>query len=388
MRGIALPPLVERDMDVVATVAREHFGPDRLEGAALAAEVQRVSALYNGGRAPAAGDARALCARLRFFLPRDLPKLDGPLAELARVDAFPERDALRVLDLGAGLGTSTLALSRFAARTGIATRLEVDAVDRDTDALALARRVWARAADWGGVPIAARPIAMDLGRLVGARLNRNYDVVLLGLVWNELTREAPEEQAAEQHLAWLAEITPRVADDGVVVILEPALRRETRILHRVRDALARRPGPPHVFAPCVRRGDCPMLARERDWCHERVSCPLPASLSALAHAAGLREHDLTYSYLTLHMQARSLREIAPVPLLRVVGGPLRTKGKRELFICGDVPATRARLLDRDASPPNAVFDTLGRGDVVTIAGDAPTSDAWRVREATRIDRFP
>ena len=378
-------------MAVVAAVAREHFGRETLDGAVLAAEVQRLSALYNAGRAPESGDARALCARLRFFMPRDLPKLDGPLAELAQVDAFPERDSLRVLDLGAGVGTSTLALARFAARTGIAARLEVDAVDHDTGALALARRVWARAGDWGGVPITARPIAMDLARPVRARLNRAYDVVLLGLVWNELARdepEEPEERAAERHLAWLAEITPLVADDGVLVIVEPALRQQTRILHRVRDALARRPGPPHVFAPCVRRGDCPMLARERDWCHELVPSALPATLAALARMAGLREHDLTYSYLTLHMQARSLREVAPVPLLRVVGGPLRTKGKRELFVCGDVDATRVRLLDRDATMANAVFDVLGRGDVVTIAGDVPTSDAWRVRDETRVVRFP
>lgn len=372
-----------------AELARECFGRDVVEGVALAHEVRRVSDLYNAGRAPEPGDARALCARLRFFLPRDLPKLDGPLAELARVGAFPRRETLRVLDLGAGVGTSTLGLARFAAARDAAARLDVDAIDRDRAALAIAARVWERSRAWGGVPIVARSLAMDLTRLNRARLRPPYDVVLLGLVLGELAGSVGEEAAAADQFARLAEIVPCVAEDGVLVILEPALRRRSRVLHRVRDALAHSPVPPYVFAPCVRRGDCPMLARERDWCHEEVPLALSPALAALARAAGLRDRDLTYSYLTLHMRARSLREIGPASLLRVVGGPLRSKGKVELLVCGDVPALRLRRLDREAGPANAAFGALARGDVIAL-GDADESDAsvWRVGAGTRVDRSP
>jgi SAM-dependent methyltransferase len=380
------PGLTERDVAAVAAIAREHFGGHAVEGAALAAEVRRVSKLYNAGRAPITGDPGALRARLCFYFLRDLPKLDRPFAELGRVDALPRRDVLRVLDLGAGVGTSTLALARFVARHRPAARVEVDAVDRDAAALALARRIWSRAEAWGGAPIDARTIAMDLSRLEARRLRPPYDVTLLALVWNELSPGEDEDRAAARHLAWLDGVMPWLAEDGVLVILEPALRRETRVLQRVRDRLARAPGQPYVFAPCVRRGDYPMLARARDWCHERVPLALPETLAALARDAGLREQDLTYSYLTLHMQPRSLRELAREPLWRIVGGPLRSKGKRELLVCGDATAGRARRLDRDASPDNAVFEELTRGDLASITGAEESGDVVRVGAATRVGR--
>jgi hypothetical protein len=58
----------------------------------------------------------------------------------------------------------------------------------------------------------------------------------------------------------------------------------------------------------------------------------------------------------------------------VVSGHIRTKGKREAFVCGEVrqagalvPA-RARLvrLDRDAREANAAWESAVRGDLLSI----------------------
>lgn len=357
------PIVLER----LAAIARAALGRASLEGAPLAAELRRVSALYNAGLAPEPNDVGALCARLRFFLPRDLPKIEGPLRELARVGALPRRTPLRVLDLGAGLGTSSLGLARFCAALGAADRLVVDAIDRDEGALELAVRIAADASRLGAVPVDLRPHALDLASLDATRLRPPYDVVLLGLVASELAPpDADEAAAAAAHVDRVRRIAELAAPDGAIVVLEPALRGPSRALHRVRDALVQAGGPPFVFAPCVRRGDCPMLVRPRDWCHESVALELPPELARLARAAGLREQDLTYSYLTLHMEARSLRELAPVPLLRIVGGPLRSKGKIEVYVCGDAPVRRLRELDRHARRDARRLGDLGRGDLLAV----------------------
>jgi hypothetical protein len=170
------------------------------------------------------------------------------------------------------------------------------------------------------------------------------------------------------------------------------LRETSRALHAVRDQLATRTEPPFVFAPCLHREiGCPMLRRERDFCHERVRCELPEPLATLARNAGLRDTDLTYSYLTLHHAPRSLlelsRTIEPGLLLRAVSGSLPSKGKIELWLCGEMVAPRGMRLDRHASDENAAFELAGRGTVLRIDPADCGEDGSRLRigPTTRVD---
>src|SRR5262249_20604063 len=104
------------------------------------------------------------------------------------------------------------------------------------------------------------------------------------------------------------------------------------------------------------------------WCHEDLPVDLPPALAPIARAAGLRWQGLTFSYLVLRKDGKTLGAG-----WRVVSDPIVTKGKRELFLCGkvspDVPAERLRVqrLDRHTSPANAAFGELVRGDCVSVA---------------------
>jgi hypothetical protein len=179
----------------------------------------------------------------------------------------------------------------------------------------------------------------------------------------------------------------RAAADGAVVLIEPALRDRTRHLHALRDALVA--GGAHVFAPCLHGAPCPALAQEGAWCHEDLDVDLPPWLAPVAARAGLRWQGLTFSYLVLRKDGRSLRDYARpgAALVRMVSEPIVTKGKREAFLCGDlrgpdgdlVPMrVRARQLDRDESAANAAWQGAARGDV--LACDPPI-DASRPRIA-------
>ncbi|HEX2679008.1 MAG TPA: small ribosomal subunit Rsm22 family protein [Polyangiales bacterium] len=386
-RGLSsrVPALTDAWLDRLDAVSADALGVSDVRGTKLADAVARVSHAYNLQRdalAELQGDDDALCARLKFFLPRDLLKVHGPLSELHALDALPKRTAWRVLDLGAGLGSTSLGAARFAALSGCAERLQVTAVDIDAEALALFERVAPTAALLPGVAIELRTLAADLRQpaALRAQLSPPYDVILMGLALNELHAEGAATAAA----ASLMEISGLLADDGVLIVLEPALRETSRVLHAVRDVLAARAARPHVFAPCLRSAPCPMLARPRDYCHERVPHALPPRLAELAQRAGLRDADLTYSYLTLHAQPRSLNELAAnrpdVSLYRAVSAPLPSKGKLELWLCGAQAAPRAMRLDRHASPDNAAIESAGRGSLLRIAGTkAGDGDEARLR---------
>jgi hypothetical protein len=247
----------------------------------------------------------------------------------------------RALDLGAGTGAAGAALR---ARFGGA--LEVVSVDR-----------------------VAGPgiIATDLQRDVPAVSGR-FDLIvaahLLGELFLEAAPEARLEALARRVLAWRRDL---LAERGLVILVEPALRETSRALLGVRDRLiAAGLG---VVAPCFWTGPCPALARERDWCHDAAAVP------------GAPSPRVDFSYLVLRGDRT---EAAPPERVRVVSDLLVEKGRLKIFGCGPSGRHPYVRLDRAASPANAPFDRLERGDVASIAGAVPAADGLRVIAETAI----
>lgn len=356
----------------------------------LVAAVHAVSQAYTRERHAidqgATGEA-AYRARRRFYLPRDGAKLVKPLVELHGARALPQGQRLRVLDLGAGLGSTSLgAAATLGQLPGVSVReLVVDAVERDPGALRHFTRI-AAGCEAAGLPrVTVRPLPVDLRKHVA---QGPYDLILLGLVLNELLAEAPE-QAAQRLAALVAELAP----GGSLIVLEPALREPTRALHHTRDALRAHAGVA-VFGPCVHHAACPMLASPKDWCHEDVEATLPDTLARVARVAGLRFERLTYAYLTLRRADDGTASVAALlpPQVegatdphRVVSQTLASKGKREWFACGARGRVRVTRLDRHASASNAGFDAAQRGDVVRLPVVAPGSPDVRVHAGSELD---
>ncbi len=347
---------------------------------ALALMVERQSRRYRGEDVPLArGDE--LAARALFWLPRDLPKAALPIAELSAAGALPLRP-LRVLDLGAGLGATSLGLAR--ALPPGASVGSLTAVDRDADALALLRRVTAEARSRGLIPAIPELVTetRDLARAHWDAGLGTYDLVTVGLALVEVTRGLADESARGQGIAALLRVAlPHVSPDGALVVLEPAGRDDARALQRARDALAAEGVT--VFAPCPHARGCPMLANPTDWCHEDLAdASLPPWLVPVARAAGLRWEGLTFSYLVLRRDGRTLAAHAVssaggagVPL-RLLSPPLVTKGKTEVVACGDLPpGTSTRLMElqraaRDArETSHGLLADTARGDVITVAAE-------------------
>ncbi|MEZ4336370.1 MAG: small ribosomal subunit Rsm22 family protein [Sandaracinaceae bacterium] len=364
---------------VVDDLAPKVLGPADRRGQPLAAEVRRLSEVYTRERHALAEASGALAARLRFFFLRDLLKITGPLEELA--GDLPAGPVWRVLDLGAGLGTTTLGLATVAKARGI-ERIEVTAVERDGAALDVFEGLAREGARRGLIPelrIDAR--RMDVDRLDLGSL-RKADLVVAGLVLNELFGDRAEADRLDAAEAWLRGLVDRLAPGGSAIVLEPALKRQSRTLQTLRDRLAEL-----VYAPCLRAGECPLLRRERDWCHAALPVELPEPLAALAAESGLRQSRLTYAYLTLRADGKRLEGHGDPRALRIVGGPVQSKGKAEWDACGEAGLVRLRRLDRERAPSNAVMDSALRGTVLRLA-EAPADGAdVRLRPGVEIARI-
>ncbi|MFT3923688.1 MAG: small ribosomal subunit Rsm22 family protein [Myxococcales bacterium] len=359
-------------------------------GGALSDAVAELSRVYTRERDALAERSRGqtvLGARLAFFLPRDLVKVLGPLSEIKDwLVAHPER-SLRVLDVGAGLGATSLGLSRFLRLAGARVeRLEVTALERDARALSVFEHL---CGELVAMPDEFVPIQLDARTqdVSDARLGSEFDLVLFGFVLNELYTDLPVEQRITRRTQLLEQAASRLRPGGAVIVLEPALKESTRELMRVRDELAASPKAPFVFAPCTRLGPCPMLAGERDWCHQELPYVLPPALAQVAQGAGLRFEGLSYASLVLRNEPRVF---TPAPgaegdaLYRIVSERLESKGKLELYGCGEAGYVRFTRLERDDSEENRAFGEARRGDLLRIA--EPLDPPGRLGKQTRAKR--
>lgn len=316
-----------------------------------------------------------LAARLGFWFPRDLRKVEGAVRELQL--EVPTDRPLRVVDLGAGLGASHRGLLRGLGGAGL---VEVLAVDDDPRALSLASELAKKLGGEGERRVELRTEQASFAAFV-ARI-KPVDVVLVGQVLGELDRGEPEEVRQTRH-AEMLEVLARKAQ--TLIVVEPALRLRARHVQHLRAALIARGL--HIHAPCLHEGACPQLTKETDWCHEDLPIDLPEWLVPVARAAGLRFEGLTFSHLVVRKEPRA----ATRPLLRAVSGPLVSKGKRELLVCGaplvDPSQHGLRLgrLDRAKSRENEAFDDLVRGDVFELEPHA-VDEKGRLGATTRVVR--
>ena len=235
----------------------------------------------------------------------------------------------RALDLGAGTGAAGAALR---ARFGEA--LELVSVDR---------------VQGPGI------VAADLQREVPNVLGR-FDLIVAAHLLGELFLSEPAdrrlEALARRVLTWSRAL---LAEGGLVILVEPALRETSRALLGVRDRLL--VAGLGVVAPCFWTGPCPALERERDWCHD---------------AAPVRSAPrVDFSYLVL----RTAATVAPPSTsVRVVSDRLVEKGRLKIFGCGPSGRSPIVRLDRASSAANAAFGQLERGDVATIADARAATD--------------
>lgn len=353
-------------------------------GAALADAVSELSRAYTRERDQLATRAQgqtALAARLAFFLPRDLPKVFGALEELAAAGRLALPGTLRVLDVGAGLGATSLGVARWLAlHAPQGTRLEVTALEPDAAALRVFRHLSGALPELGAE---FAPLTLDAraSTLEGTTLGADYDLILFGFVLNEIGSSAPPDARVKERAELLLRAAAHLKPGGAMVILEPALKETARELMAVRDALAARDAPPYVFSPCLRSGPCPMLESPRDWCHQERDYALPPKLAQIARLAGLRYEGLSYASLVLTDAPRAYAAPEGEALYRVVSERLETKGKLELFGCGEAGYVRLSRLDREASADNRAFGDAQRGHVLRVSAEQP-----RIGATTRVTR--
>ncbi len=315
-------------MDLRDLLARYHA--DRGGSVAETAEgVRELSDMFNGltrHRPGYLSNPKLRRAYVHYYLTVNAEKVGRVLREL---DLYsPKGKPPRVLDFGCGPGTAAIATLLH---RPVADLCLVDVVDEALDDA----RYFCRA-------LGVEPRTMhEIPHL------EKFDLILAANVYSE-------------HLAPLEE---RLADDGHLLVIEPALKTSTQKLMKWRDDAVARGF--KVAAPCLGQTKCPMLERDDLWCHQDVSWPRTGPVAEIDRRLGLNKESLKYSYVVLTKTGRTLADLQGD--VRVVSNLHKEKGKAWAWVCGrQGPLCRAEVLSRHRSDATAAFFHADRGHVLSL----------------------
>lgn len=336
---------------------------------------KKLSLAFTGQSAPLAknyfNDPVLRSGYLLYYLPVNYLKVMRVLSEFNPEELVSGR--VRILDLGAGPGTSMFGIMSFYAtliRDGHIKDawLDFTLIDQNFNALRDAKALHdlyrdQLAADAPGFQSVCSVKNYDMKRGGLKRFLRGYryHLIILSNVINELGSETQQRLLLAQLLR--EQVEP---NKGKVIVIDPASQKTSRRLQALRDFVIHE-GLGHVHAPCLHAGDCPLnQANLRDWCHFYFDWERPNFIERVDKLVGIKKQRLQCSYLVLGPTPRSFKKIlsAAEHTWRVISNPLNSKGKKELVLCGPPGRYHVMRLDRDQSATNKGFDGAIRGHLV------------------------
>lgn len=343
----------------------------------LREQMARLSAEFAPGvsRTPQHADAYSL-----YNFPANFMKTMLVLLEARRsltAFAFPgARSRLRMLDIGCGEGAAMLGAYHALADAGAGLEFRMTGIDASARMLARGRQMVRRVAGQDA-RLKARFVNLDAGNTQNPVYDRKYDVILC-------VNSLAEIYAAEiLPRDYMGRLYGALADDGLLVIIEPALKIYSRRLMELRDGLTRHTAM-QVILPCLHSAPCALVGArgKEEWCHQSRAWSPPAFLRILNEGLHREIDVLKFSYLVI---VRARTAPARPDAYRVVSQRLREKGRTRCYLCGPEGRIELVRLNRSRSAANAPFDRVAKGQAVVLENVCKRKpDYWEIAADTKV----
>lgn len=280
--------------------------------------------------------------RVLFYLITDIAKTLFILEEIK----LPEKKTYKILDLGCGGGSELCAFLLWLSSKSVNdAHLEIYGVDTDHAMLFWFKEIITRLAKRCGITVSLHPVHKDILRF---SRREKFDVIFMVNALCELNG------SAVQKAAHVKKISACLKEDGVFIVIEPALKNAARSFHEVRNVLMKEDGL-YIVSPCFHAKDCPALKRERTYCYATAHFPLTPFAERIADALKLQRRELNFAYLVLSPMKVEHEENA----FRIISHPLKTKGKVTYILCDEEQLKDVSFLKRDAPPEFHKWDVVG-----------------------------
>jgi len=177
----------------------------------------------------------------------------------------------------------------------------------------------------------------------------NFDASLV-LFGNVLNESDPESGVFHQGLAPFLK-NPK---GGGLLLLEPAFREPSQRLSVIRDEVVLSESRLPVWGPCLHLEKCP-LSSGKNWCHFSVPAELPGTFfrKFSIKLGGVRDW-LKFSYIWFAAKSSEKAAQPAKGLVRVISDPIRTSGGLKNLVC------RPERFTYETTPRKPIY----RGEVI------------------------
>jgi hypothetical protein len=260
-----------------------------------------------------------------------------PGAIQAALSHASETGVLRIVDVGSGPGTASLALLCFLleeflpkkeGKTSLPFRVELVWIDHNEtilkDGEKLLEQILALFPEIDG------DISLKKEARAWWKHPREFNFEASLILFGNVLNECPDDPRI--YLQGLAPFLKNPKGGGVL-LLEPAIREASQRLSRIRNEVVLSDQPLPLWGPCLHLGKCP-LSEGKNWCHFSVPAELPGTFfrKFSIKLGGIREW-LKFSFIWIASRESEKRARAPKALVRVVSDPLRTAQGLQNLIC-------------------------------------------------------
>lgn len=286
-------------------------------------------------------------------------------------------DTLRILDLGCGTGAATWGvLDYLSTHEHSIKKVEVTFADYIKENLDICKKLFALQEVEFEIHADYHQIDIKDDRVVKKVFGEGkYDLIIMMNTLNEL----PEDGDTER----INTFTALLADDGALLIIEPASKPESRRLLSFRDTAIWKKMT--VYSPCTHQAKCPALIKADDWCFNEVGWERPEFIRHIDDEVGNVRLSLKYCYIILMKNGTTLHgNLGLSGASRIVSEVFAEKGRTRAVICDREGRGEHVLNKRDKSLNNKLLMDAERFDLVTIKDAEKREHDTRILESSTI----
>ena len=299
-------------------------------------------------------DNELLSAYGLFFLPQSFVRTTYALRFITEARQWKAPSTpLRILDLGSGPGSCGIACAHYFKQLGVPA-LELNALDHSATALA-ALEPFAEAVLGNKCHVKTR---IGDAHRTDTWPEGPFDIIIAGFVLNEM--KSLNQSAL---VAWIESMKDRLTPDGLILILEPALKVTSQRLQKLSDEIAAHEIVARI-GPELDAHPCPQLADGVHWSHEVRHWQIPSNTEFINRKLHRDLRDVRFTFAAFSNQKiKSLDQsaIRIVSDIQIIKGLLRFIGVQNGQLQTVEVSTRG-LSKHDVKVLAAKFE---RGDIVS-----------------------
>jgi len=340
---------------------------------------EQMRRLSSDFRSDSPSEAKYSDAYFLYNFPSNVAKTMYVLTEIKK--HYPhlllDRSRYGILDVGCGDGAGMVGLYHTLKSTDDSLEFRFTGIDSSRKLLERARRVlyWYGREDG---QLKTRFFQKDANDIRGTTYNKKYDFILF---INSLAEIAEEDILSRD---FMGRLYGSLVEDGLLVIIEPALKRLARRLMELRNELTRHKAI-QVLLPCLHNGPCSLLQvdNRREWCHQSVAWSPPEYLQIINQGLNREIDVLKFAYLVaVKTKTPQMKQTS----YRVISQLLKEKGKQRCFVCAPEGRVELVRLNKSRNATNACFDRISKGAIVGLKNIVCKKEGyWQVTEQTKVD---